>query len=786
MLNIKNLIYKIKHKITQKSIDLKNIKNIKKYLFFITLLFLTIFTLITISKIDIKVNFKLDNLENINKFTNYYNLEYEEDDEKEFINPSYEQFYKKNLAHSFYKKLLVKFNIKKTPIFDIKNFISTLDIAIKENKNNNIINASIEKYGEIPSYKSSEISSEKSGKISSEIPSEISSKKNHVNIKLSQGARCIIFGDLNGALNSFSRDLTELYNQKIIDKNLKIIPQNTYIIFLGNIIGKAPFCLALLESVMNIMIKNPNKVFYLASFLEKNGEWKNYSMRQAIKILFQKYISFLPEKIDEFLQTLPQTLTITLDNPEKEKIVFLEQEESKSFQEKEVKIAFVGEKKLDIIKEQTGLRFFDYEYGTAVWSIISCPTMIYKKFASFYYDSFVELKIGKTASSSTIILNNRDTRKPGLTFKKTMFDPIFGKEINKDSDIYKKNTFDIGSTMSFSGITASIVKELKNGLETAIFFSNKTNNFLIRPIILDDEYSPRLAKMNIEKLFKEHSIKSIISPNGTATTAFYLDMVKNGQIFVFFPQTGAQIFRKKELKNMIHFRASYEDEAKTTINYLVKETGAKNIAFFYQDDAFGKPIFEAACQELKKLGVKNWLAIAHKSTQTNFKDQIKKLREIGPDTIALFSTSYATQEFIEQVGPEFFSEKIVFGTSILLSKSFKDFLKIRGIEFLDSSIVPDPISSNIEITKEFRKNILERGINISSNCLEGYINGSLIIDAINKITPPITGEKIIQHFENMKNYNYKGLKLTFNPENRSLSQPVWLKNEDNVWINCKY
>ena len=91
-----------------------------------------------------------------------------------------------------------------------------------------------------------------------------------------------------------------------------------------------------------------------------------------------------------------------------------------------------------------------------------------------------------------------------------------------------------------------------------------------------------------------------------------------------------------------------------------------------------------------------------------------------------------------------------------------------------------------EIAKEFRKNMISRGTNISSNTLEGYISGALISDAINKMLPPFTSKKIMTHFESMKNYNFKGLNLTFNPEKRDLSQPIWLKTQDLKWIHYKY
>jgi len=445
----------------------------------------------------------------------------------------------------------------------------------------------------------------------------------------------------------------------------------------------------------------------------------------------------------------------------------------------------LGEKKLDIIKELSGLEFFGYENGIAKWSLLSCPTILYKKFSSFYNDAFVELIIGKSAKKSILKLYNRDTRTQYVNYQQTLYDPIFGHILKKESDTENENIYNVGSSLGVTGVVGPFAKEYKAGLETAIYFNNKNGDNLIKPVFFDDGYAPNVAKINIEKLLNKYSIKNILSPMGTPTLAFYLDMVKSGKIYVYFPYTGATIFRKKEINNILHFRPSYTDEAKNIINYLVKEEGATNFAFFYQNDAFGKPIAESAHEELKKLGINTWLDLPHSSTQTNFKEIIEKIRLAGPDAIALFSTNFATQEFIEQIGPQFFSDRILFGVSFIFSDPFCKFLENRGIEFLLTSIVPDPITSQIKIAKEFRENFDKRGLKINSNSFEGYINASLIIDAINKINQPVTEEKIMKYFENMKNYKFKGLNLTFKPETRDLSQPLWIRTMENKWINYK-
>ena len=67
--------------------------------------------------------------------------------------------------------------------------------------------------------------------------------------------------------------------------------------------------------------------------------------------------------------------------------------------------------------------------------------------------------------------------------------------------------------------------------------------------------------------------------------------------------------------------------------------------------------------------------------------------------------------------------------------------------------------------------------------LEAYIATSILIDTLEKIDGPITKEKILEKLESLKNYPFKGLTLTFNPERRDLAHSIWLETGDDTdWV----
>jgi len=697
---------------------------------------------------------KFDTLSDLKNYAAFY-PEFVKSDNNDWIDPEYTSFYPKTLGHSFFKKIAINIGIKKDPVWNIYAFETLLkQVTEKRKKEKNSLEKTIE---------------------------------------VKDGDSFIIFGDLHGAFHSMVRNLDELKKTGIINESLEIIKNNLSIIILGDAISRSPYSLELLHILLVLIHKNPGKIFYLQGNHETDGYWENFSMRRALKyispVLGKNTLKHIPleKEINKFFSTLPKTLIITHKKNNREKIFCSYSNICKKLLDDiTVKLILLGEKRLDVIKEQLGLTFLGYQRTAARWSLISCPTEIYKNFFNFFHDAFVELSIGNSIATSILTLHNRNI-KTGENYKQKHFNPTFGYEIkNKKEILDKKTIFNVGSTMSLTGITGPLGRETKLGLETAIYaFNRKKTDRLIKPVIFDDGYVPRIALSNIKTMLNQYNIESIIIPTGTPTLSLYWDMVKKGEIAVLFPYTGGSQFRKKEIKNIVHFRASYDNEVKSSIKHLVKEHGIRNFAFFYQKDSYGLPIAKAAHEELKKYGITKWLDLPHLKTQADFTYLVEQVKKEMPGAIGCFSSHFPTQEFISKLGAEFFLGRILFGVSFLYSEAFQRFLEHRGIDFILSSVVPDPITSTIQIAKEHKKNMLERGLKSSTNSLEAYISAELLANAIKNVSSPFTKEKIINYFENLNNYKFKGLTLTFNPETRDLSQPVWIRTIENKWLKYR-
>lgn len=690
----------------------------------------------------------------------YYAAHYQEapsTDNNSWTDPDFSSFYK-NFTPSFLKRMINLFGISYGADWQAEQFKALLQRVTKVREEAKKNNGFVEK------------------------------------IQIKTGSRCIVFGDLHGSFHSLVRSLCELKRLGIINNELKIVSDEVCIVFLGDLVSRSPYSLETLTIALLLMDRNPDHVIYIRGNHEKNAYWENFSMRRALRArarhLAIQEDGAIPIRndINKFFKTLPKALLIQHEHEKKESIYCAHSSiGTEAIQGSEVEAVILGEKRLEVIRPTSGLEFLGFDHGTAQWSLLSCPNRVYQDFFKFYYDAFAVIEMGTSVVRSILTLYNQDIRGLG-GFKSTHFDIIFGNQLKSKIDsaeAHRVPPFKFGSTLAATGSLSSLGGDVERGIDAAVHDQNQEGGIkgqYIRPFIFDDEYVPRFARKNIDKLVKDYGIDIILAPVGSPTLASYVQRALDDEVVVLFPYTGGPQFRTPDVKNIIHFRSSYADEARVLIDYMISEYGVKTFAFFYQDDAYGTGPLESAHEELRKRGIDTWTDIPYTREQIDFKPQAELLKKSNADAIGFFSTSTPTQELLGKLGSDFLIGRQLFGISFLETEDLRRFLDNRGIPFAFSYAVPNPDTSDLQIVQEYRKAMDERGLPYESNSLEGYIAAQLLIDAFSKIDSPVTKEKITQWFEGMKDYVFKGLTLTFNPAIRGFGEPVWLRTVEGKWI----
>lgn len=342
-----------------------------------------------------------------------------------------------------------------------------------------------------------------------------------------------------------------------------------------------------------------------------------------------------------------------------------------------------------------------------------------------------------------------------------------------------------GSTLDLSKGAKIASKRVKSGVQLRLETlqdEGGIDGMDLKVVFRDDEYTPHKARANIEQFLKD-GIDMTLCSMGSPTLEAYLDLVKEGKVLVVFPSTGAPIFRKPELKYIIHFRVCYCTEARVLVEYAYKKLQVKKFAVFYQNDVYGLGALGGARNVRKELNIddKSWIEISYERNDVNFAMQAKKIEEARPDAILFLSTSIAAEEFIRQIGVSGLAGKKLLGLSDFAENVFRKFAKKKGLEFTIVSVVPNPATSQLAIVQEFRKKAESSNVPIDTFALEGYVSASILIDLLKKISGPITKDTIIAEVEKIKKYDFKGLLLNFNEASRELSNYLWLYTGQSEW-----
>jgi ABC-type branched-subunit amino acid transport system substrate-binding protein len=742
-------------------------KKIKKIVIFLCLLSFSNILLANVSLADLKSYAEAKQ-------------EYPKSDNKDLLNPNYTSFYKKEADKSWFShgfnSVLCFLHIKRKPFWLADNFKKLLEKVIKDQKKGDSIFASQPKLG----------------------------------------SKFVIFGSLHGELHSFTRSLEKLKELGVIDDDLKIIKPDHYFVFNGNIVDHSPYSLEMFYSVLILMEKNPGKVFYIRGDHEA-GAWYDNGLRKEIDIRLQDWTisqkDTLKENIGLFFNCLPIAVFLkTLDQDEFvcfsyfdlgkkqlkqerfaqflkgklsdkfQKFNLSEIKETKDFASIEAIVKGVDRTKSFIPTQ--GLLQLPPDQGATAWNVLSASTMPYQKLYKFFYDSFAIVSVGSDIYNWKISLFNRNVKEKESKFGQESYYLVSGQSTDKPPCTGR---ITVGSTMALTGPISIYGRPLSEGLSIQINKLNKEAGIkgkYIKLIILDDKYKPDLAKSNIEQFLRKFKTNITLSSLGSPTLNNYIPLIKEKKVLVLFPVSGAPIFRKDNLINMIHYKLSYLYEGKALVEYAAKNLNAKRIVLFIQNDQYGEGPFIGAKEGLSKYNI-DFIKIPYKRGAIDFKKQVEKTISYKPDAIMFFSLVSAAKEFIKQIGAKNLNNVYLLGISDLSDTLFHKFLADKGLTCVVAQAIPNIKSKNLKIVEAYRKDSQTNNFLLSKFALEGYINSSIFIYILKNIEGEISKEKIIKQIEKIKDYNFKGLSVNFNPKTRSLSNDIWIDTGKDKWINFK-
>ncbi|MGJ4954249.1 ABC transporter substrate-binding protein [Bradyrhizobium sp. HKCCYLRH2015] len=345
-----------------------------------------------------------------------------------------------------------------------------------------------------------------------------------------------------------------------------------------------------------------------------------------------------------------------------------------------------------------------------------------------------------------------------------------------------------GSVLPLSGANKESGRLLKVGIEAAFNRANEAggvNGRMLRLAVVDDGYDPNRTLDAMKQLYEKERVFGFVGSFGTATAAVAIPYSLERRMLFFSPYTGANVSRHDPPDRYVfNYRPSYSEEADALVHYLVKlrRVPPRQIALFAQDDSFGDAGFAGVAKAFRVLGLNDAaiLRVNYTRNTVDVEPAINQLKtqKVPVRAVIMVATSRAAAKFIEKArdalpGVLFVNVSAV-GASALANE-----LMLLGPRYAAGVVVTQTVpavSGYSSVVLDYKAALAKHfpGEPPDYTSLEGYIEASILVQALKQAGPQLDTERLIDTLESMRNIDLGlGASLNFGPAEHQASHKIW-------------
>jgi ABC-type branched-subunit amino acid transport system substrate-binding protein len=332
----------------------------------------------------------------------------------------------------------------------------------------------------------------------------------------------------------------------------------------------------------------------------------------------------------------------------------------------------------------------------------------------------------------------------------------------------------LGQAAVFSGPAAQLGIQMRNGIRAYLDHVNAQGGIHGRKIELvteDDRYETKVAPEASRKLIEEHKVFALLGYVGTPTGVAHLPVVNQARVPLVGMFTGAEVLRVPFSRYIFHVRASYYDETEKIVEQIVS-IGGKNIAVFYQDDAYGLAGLTGTEIAMKKRNMQISTKATVERNTVKVENAVKTIHAMKPDAVVMISAYTSIAEFVRQM-KKAGSGATFYNVSFVGSKALADALGKEGVGVAISQVVPFPWGTGVPVVKEYQQFAKKAGFtDYNFSALEGFLSAKVLVEGLRRTGRNLTRERFIATMESMRDVDLGGFYVGYSPTNRAGSKFV--------------
>lgn len=162
----------------------------------------------------------------------------------------------------------------------------------------------------------------------------------------------------------------------------------------------------------------------------------------------------------------------------------------------------------------------------------------------------------------------------------------------------------------------------------------------LKLIAEDSQYDPKKAVLATQKLVERDKIFSMVGPMGSPTVLAAQEILLEAGITQLFPLSAAEFtfkFDPGKPQERLKFNnlLPYVESTRAIVKYMAVEKKSTKPCIMYQDDEYGKNVFDGFTQQLTAMGLKAASVTTYKRGVADFSAQAAKMKSDGCDMVVL-------------------------------------------------------------------------------------------------------------------------------------------------------
>jgi branched-chain amino acid transport system substrate-binding protein len=201
----------------------------------------------------------------------------------------------------------------------------------------------------------------------------------------------------------------------------------------------------------------------------------------------------------------------------------------------------------------------------------------------------------------------------------------------------------IGTHQDLSGPIKGWGVSAANGMKFAVDEINTAGGIhgrKLKLILEDSGYDPKKAVLATQKMIEKDKIFANIGSMGSPTVLAAQDIVLDAGVLQLFPLTAAEFsykFDPSKAQERLKFNnlLPYVESTRSAIKYMIEAKKFAKPCILYQDDEYGKSVFDGFTAQLDAMKIKPASVNSYKRGASDFSAPIAKMKSDGCDLVVL-------------------------------------------------------------------------------------------------------------------------------------------------------